>query len=1004
MSHPLVAAVWEQLRRCDIANILREIIGEHAADVAIFQAEDGPDARIEHLMRSVFWIKAIFDLQRSYIQGLTSIDGHFRSLPYLLSSETIFSTLMYLVQVKPKLFPCGKAVNPGLVMYRHFLALTLLAGVRLLLLRGENIQFEMKFNLERAIRSAWQDHELPSAERYLVNTLLPKLIEASEPSQHGKNDSYFPVHRNNPLKLSTGPSPSFRNSDTLITDLLTALMTNNAEQLNSFVALYDMLWAAESTMVQSHMDNRRISQEQGPFQSETMNVDSDFDRAREARMKLARTVLAAFDDEFTTPSLQILATIVLSQNAEGHPPLQTRRIRDTWAQLSRIRELCEGFLNHLVRWLINRRVQLWDCNGELEAASHDYQQHLTQWLLHSPLQEDAHPGQKDEVYYAVDCPSVHAVPTALLEDHLSENDKSTYELRKGSQVLELDTFCPLCPENTKIRHVRRIEPVGHSQHHIGLELGVGRSYSFPNSLSRDTTSSSSLSHSTSHSSVRVDTVDGPRTPVSPAAYKPLLGGWNSKHSPTTAPEILGSFLARSKTDHSFDKQTTKSFPRELKNVTLPFSSGSSLFRRTSSKKNQLPREPRFGFSSSGNSLLLWGIGSNWVARFEMNSVGGQKPKGYRYDISGVQHVAAGDLRCAVIAAVGEHYELLIFKGYGSNPEICTSIEMHHPSSLPIYMVMSRDDRYVAFTLNNEIYLYEIMPNSIRKVSLGDSGDASAQVSDMPPGVTRMGISLENDILQHERQSTVMERKLQFSVDGKYFVIATHLDDYSAYVDVWDLSLKRWNVVPGRSRSFRISQRASTNRDLTCVFYDTLHHAVLLPAFFEKECPIPTSLADKDAPGEPASTRIVHAAQSPSGSQFAIANGMNQIYLFDSTASGSLRVSRVKKASNKISSSVFRPGYLTLAFPRDEEMLVFWMDSGKLMLRSVRLHEGNSTSKDYDLRSEFDRMMLERPPGADSPMQLKRNSLLSNQQSVEMDGFITITSRPKFSELPSPGFA
>jgi hypothetical protein len=32
---------------------------------------------------------------------------------------------------------------------------------------------------------------------------------------------------------------------------------------------------------------------------------------------------------------------------------------------------------------------------------------------------------------------------------------------------------------------------------------------------------------------------------------------------------------------------------------------------------------------------------------------GQRSKGHRYDVSGVQYAAAGDRRCAVIAAVGE---------------------------------------------------------------------------------------------------------------------------------------------------------------------------------------------------------------------------------------------------------------------------------------------------------------------------------------------------------------
>ncbi|KAE8350718.1 hypothetical protein BDV28DRAFT_138608 [Aspergillus coremiiformis] len=991
MSHPLVAAVWEQLRRRDITNILREIIGEHATEVAIFQAEQSSDARIEHLMHAVFWIKAIFDLHRACLQGLTNFDGG----SYLLPPEMIFSTLMYLVQVKPKLFPCDKPTNPELVKYRHVLALVLLAGARLLPLRGESISHDLKFNLERAIRAAWQDSELPRAERFMVSVLLPQVIGSIGSSDSATGHLFYPALKGSNLTVVTSESHPFHgNTETLITDLLTALLRRNTDQLSSFVPLYDMLWVAESTIVQFHMDQRRISQEKGHILSAALNVDESFDRARENRTKLARTVLAAFDDEYNSSPLQLLATVVLSQNAEAHPPLQTRRIRDKWAQLSRIRDVWDGALCHLVRWLINRRVQLWGCNGELEAVSHDYQQNLTEWLQSSsPLQETSQVSRPDDVLYVVNCPVTHSIPRAVLEERLKGSDKNAYEqLRGNSPYFMLNIPCPLCPTYTRIQHARILESARLSQSRIGFETSSNRTPFFPDSMSRDTTSSSSLSHSTSHSSVRIDSGDGTRSPISPVAFKPGLGGINSKHSPTTASDPMGLFFARTKTDQSYEKPTTKSFPRELKNVTLPFSSSSSLFRRVSAKNNHLPREPRFSFSASGRSLLLWGVGSNWVTRFEIPSVGGQRPKGYRYDVSGVQYSAAGDQRCAVIAAVGEHYELLVFKGFGLSPEAHLPIEIHHHSLPPIHMVMSRDDRYVAFTLKNEVRVYELIPSGIRKVSFGGSEDPSACVCDsMAPPTHIVG----SDVTQG--QEAIIERKLQFSVDGKYFVIATHLTDSNAYVDVWDLSLKRWDSVPGKSTSFRLSHRTTNNQDLTCVFYDTVHHAIILPAFFEREFPITSSLADKDILHDPASTRIIHAAQSPTESQFAIANGMNQIYLFDSKASGTLRVTRMKKASHRISSSVFRPGYLTLSFPQDDEVLLFWMDNGKLMLRTVRLHDGTQTSKDYDLRSDFDRLMLDRPT---SDLQHRRTSLLANPQRAEFEGRLISIPTPTLAELPS----
>lgn len=203
MSHPLVAAVWEQLGRRDLANILREIIGEHAAEIAVSQIQDGTQAsKVESLTRSVFWIRAIFDLQRTYMQGLRSIhDGQSSFLHYLLPSDVILSAVMYLVQVKTSLFPCSTTTAPDLVRYRHFLAHTLLAGIRLLLLRGENLSPDAKFNMERVIRSAWQDPDLSSVERYLVSDLLPKAINSIGSPELCRSQS--------PVAMGKAGSPAF---------------------------------------------------------------------------------------------------------------------------------------------------------------------------------------------------------------------------------------------------------------------------------------------------------------------------------------------------------------------------------------------------------------------------------------------------------------------------------------------------------------------------------------------------------------------------------------------------------------------------------------------------------------------------------------------------------------------------------------------------------------------------------------------------------------------------
>ncbi|PWY92669.1 hypothetical protein BO70DRAFT_384138 [Aspergillus heteromorphus CBS 117.55] len=1001
MSHPLVAAVWEQLGRRDLANILREIIGGHALDIALFQQD--AQASVEPLTRAVFWIKTIFDAQRTYLQGVGSArDCHPYFSPYLLPSETVFSALMYLLKVKVELFPCSKSTDGDLIRYRLLIAHTVLAGIRVLLLRGEPISTDQKFKLERALRAAWRNPDLSNVERFLISDLLPKAIARIGSSDLSTSQAFL-LDCAKPYipPFATGLYPISGAPETLITDLLTGVMKNDADQLLSFCLLFDILWAVDSALVQCHIDRRRISQEQGYTSAAAYQVDEAFHQAQDVKKKLTRTVLAAFDDEFNTAPLRVFATTILSQTAEEHPPLQTRRIRDTWSQLLPIRESWERASGQFVRWLINRRVQMWDCNGELEAFSHDYQQHLTQWLQSSAAAEvdrnQSRTGRSTAVY-VVNCPAVHPVPGTLLEERLKTHDKRAYEQLQGSpEFLTMDIACPLCTGNVRIQHARMIEPLeqlSDALHYLSDSDTEGH-YSLPDSTSRDTTScSSSLSHSTSHSS-RFEPAELLKSPVSsppPTAVSKI----STKQPTTTTTEIFAPVLSRSRTDQSLDKQSIKAISRDLKNVKLPFSGGASLFRRSSARGHQLPRQPRFCFSTSGSCLLFWGAGSNWVMRFDVSSGDNKKAKGHKYDIPGVQQAAAGDQRCAVIASAGQHYELLVFENDSDVPEAYLTIETENQSFPVSCMAMSRNDRYVAFTLKDQVRVYEICTRTIQRVSLGSGLDGPSDLGDrsMMGGSSSKGTEYDG-----KRQEAVIERKLQFSADGKQFVIATHLGDHYAYVDVWNCTFQQWNIVPERSKSFKLPPWTNNDGDLTGVFYDSTHEAVLLAAFFAKEYPSFFSMADDKTVSDSFSPRIVHAAQSPSGSRFVMANGTGDIYLCDDKVNGRLKPTKVKKASYKIHPSVFRPGQLALSFPQETETLAFWVKAGKLMLRTVRMLGGTEAVSDYDLRSDFDRLVVERPMAADFHTQRRRHSVLSHGLVAEIDGLPSIP-RPDLPELSS----
>ena len=111
----------------------------------------------------------------------------------------------------------------------------------------------------------------------------------------------------------------------------------------------------------------------------------------------------------------------------------------------------------------------------------------------------------------------------------------------------------------------------------------------------------------------------------------------------------------------------------------------------------------------------------------------------------------------------------------------------------------------------------------------------------------------------------------------------------------------------------------------------------------------------DLQNETYSTKIVFAAQSPSSQTYIVANAMTEIIQFEYTPKGRLSPHKLKKAAAKISSSVFKPGCITLAMPQDNCLQCFWVKDGKCMLRNIKLGLGENI-RDIDIRPQYDRLM------------------------------------------------
>lgn len=87
--------------------------------------------------------------------------------------------------------------------------------------------------------------------------------------------------------------------------------------------------------------------------------------------------------------------------------------------------------------------------------------------------------------------------------------------------------------------------------------------------------------------------------------------------------------------------------------------------------------------------------------------------------------------------------------------------------------MSRDDRHIAFILENQVHVYELgniydlEARSIRKVTINESP-------------------------RWAQEKAATHRKIAFSVDGNGLVLA-RLESQSVYFDVWHRDADVWNI-------------------------------------------------------------------------------------------------------------------------------------------------------------------------------------------------------------------
>lgn len=138
------------------------------------------------------------------------------------------------------------------------------------------------------------------------------------------------------------------------------------------------------------------------------------------------------------------------------------------------------------------------------------------------------------------------------------------------------------------------------------------------------------------------------------------------------------------------------------------------------------------------------------------------------------------------------------------------------------------------------------------------------------------------------------------------------------------------------------------------------------------------------------SKVMHAAQSPSGGTFVIANGMAEIIQLTFKPTGTLGARKLKKSANKIPSSVFKLGNIALGMPDRNTVYAFWMKDTKLILRTMEVGEIESYSE-MDLRYHVDRLHWEQS----DPVALLNNSLAAGTAYGEP---VMLNSEPAPMEL------
>lgn len=254
-SHSLLATLWLELEgRNDTANILREILGQHT--IELLRLDTSSQAHVQHALRPILWIKALFDIQRSYQQAAAYAD-----VPGTLLPELVYAALLHILDARSRMFPeahSGTDSAGQLLFVDH----TMLSGFRLLTLLHEQLDRAKLLHLRQALLNASKNkYAQPENEQFILSQLLPAALSTPSSTELQSGNAYCLSLRQMGLPtFSEGLYPLCLRPGRLIELSFAHIREGSHTWLTWYWTLFDSIWASESALLQYHVDHAESSQ------------------------------------------------------------------------------------------------------------------------------------------------------------------------------------------------------------------------------------------------------------------------------------------------------------------------------------------------------------------------------------------------------------------------------------------------------------------------------------------------------------------------------------------------------------------------------------------------------------------------------------------------------------------------------------------------------------------------------------------------------------------------